>query len=151
MILKIFSFLIFWFVLSGYKELFFITCGIFSSVLALLFIWRLGIFPNKKGISFLSLIKYFPWLFSQVLMSNIYVLIKVWNFNSSLNSSFSLINLPEYRDDNKITLLANSITFTPGTISVEVNKPPYRIRVHALDSELLPGVIDIKKKVESLF
>ncbi|MGN7619001.1 MAG: hypothetical protein ACTJLM_03735 [Ehrlichia sp.] len=49
-------------------------------------------------------------------------------------------------------MLANSITFTPGTVSINVTESsPYKIRVLAIDEESISGVADIDSQVLNIF
>lgn len=137
-----------WLLLSGKFDLFHISLGIISCALVSFFSSDL-LFPSLKlkglPIIWLRFIKYIPWLLYQIFLANIHVLYltfhprmmelidpRIIKFKSKLKSDMSLVTF------------ANSITLTPGTITVYVSIDG-NFKVHAIDKasgDPLPGEME---------
>jgi multicomponent Na+:H+ antiporter subunit E len=137
-----------WLLLSGKFDLFHISLGIISCALVSFFSSDL-LFPSLKlkglPIMWLRFIKYIPWLLYQIFLANIHVLYltfhprmmelidpRIIKFKSKLKSDMSLVTF------------ANSITLTPGTITVYVSIDG-DFKVHAIDKasgDPLPGEME---------
>ena len=113
---------VFWLVFSGKYDLFHLVLGLFSCVVVTILCTNL-LFPypvtSRMFRCWPRFISYLPWLFYQIVLANIHLLYltfhpnmkhlinpKIIRFNSRLKSNVSR------------TALANSITLTPGTITV---------------------------------
>jgi multicomponent Na+:H+ antiporter subunit E len=85
------------------------------------------------------LVGYWPWLFKEIAKS-------AWDvskiiLNPRLPISPTLVRAPTSQKSTVgVVTYANSITLTPGTISVEVNKG--EILVHALTRESADGLLE---------
>jgi multicomponent Na+:H+ antiporter subunit E len=92
--------------------------------------------------------KKFPYYFTlffvffwELLKANWAVLVQA--FKPKMNIAPGIVALPiDLETDAQIMLLANMITLTPGTISIEVSPDNSVIYVHALDCSDPQGVID---------
>ena len=144
-----------WLLLSGKFDLFHISLGIISCALVSFFSSDL-LFPSLKlkglPILWLRFIKYIPWLLYQIFLANIHVLYltfhprmmelidpRIIKFKSRLKSDMSLVTF------------ANSITLTPGTITVNVSIDG-DFKVHAIDrasGDPLPG--EMEKQIGKAF
>lgn len=115
---------IFWLLLSGYwTNPLILTLGAVSIALAIWIAMRIEKkYPFKdKGVSFLMRQHAFwPWLFSEIVKSNISVLKCIWMPKSYPISP--LIRQLKMKPQSRIarTYYANSITLTPGTVAIEV-------------------------------
>lgn len=134
-----------WVILSGKFDLFHLSLGVISCLMVTLFSKDL-LFPEPRTAgSFttcIRFIRYVPWLLYQIFMANLHVLYlafhpkmmdlidpQIFKFDSRLKGDLSLVTF------------ANSITLTPGTITVYVSIDG-TFTVHALDKksrEGLPG------------
>lgn len=144
-----------WVVLSGKFDPFHLSLGVFSSALVAYLSADL-LFPSSEFKGFwrttVRFFLYLPWLMYQVMLANLHVLYLVFHprmmdlidpeiirFNSKLKKDMSLL------------IFANSITLTPGTITVYVSiYGDYT--VHAIDKqsgEALPG--DMETRVGRVF
>ena len=87
---------------------------------------------RKKGLGklrlWISFLLFFLW---EVVLSNLRVAAAVIRPQSSLRPGVIAIPL-EARTDIEITMLANCITLTPGTLSVDVSRDRKLLFVHAL-------------------
>lgn len=140
---------IFWLVFSGKFDIFHLTLGWISCTIVTLFTGDL--IPELGGPGLLSswvrFGRYLPWLFGQILLANLRILRLVFHprmmdrinphihrFQSSLVSDVSLVTF------------ANSITLTPGTITVSVSLGG-EFQVHAIDEysgSALPGEMETR-------
>ena len=139
-----------WILLSGKFDLFHLSLGIISCIIVTLFSCDL-LFPESKinGFmrSWLRFLRYLPWLLYQIFLANLHILYLVFHprmmdlidpqiikFHSKLTKELSLVTF------------ANSITLTPGTITVYVSVDGH-FHVHSIDEksgEALPGEMESK-------
>jgi multicomponent Na+:H+ antiporter subunit E len=144
-----------WIVLSGKFEPILLVLGLLSSGLVTALCTRL-FFPEPRiGNFFLcgaKLTLYVPWLLYQILLANIHVLYLVFHPRMmELIDPHIVFFRTKLAKDFSIVTMANSITLTPGTITVTADQDG-RFRVHAIDrksSEPLPG--EMQKKVSRVF
>lgn len=145
----------FWLLFSGRFDLFHIFLGIASCLIVSTFSSRLlfqraalfGLFP-----CWVKFTGYLPWLFNQIFLANLHVLYltfhpkmmdlinpKIITFESRLKSDISR------------TTFANSITLTPGTITVHAGVLG-TFAVHCIDDksgQSLPG--EMENKIAKVF
>ena len=78
-------------------------------------------------------LSYFVWLFIEIIKANIAVIRAVLSPNLEISPTLTKIPTPQDSDIGKV-IFANSITLTPGTVSVSMEDD--YILVHALLSEM---------------
>ncbi len=145
----------FWLIFSGKFDFFHLSLGVISCLLVTYFSSDL-LFPSGLRTDFLTFwirfALYVPWLLYQILLANLHVLRLAFHprmmelidphiieFNSHLES------------DMARTTFANSITLTPGTITVHVSAVG-GFTVHCIDvasGEPLPG--EMERKIARIF
>ena len=147
---NIFSFLLtflimaaIWVLLSGKFDAFHLSLGMISCLIVAYFSVDL-LFESPQIMrlpgTWLRFIRYVPWLLYQIFLANLHVLYltfhprmhdlinpKIINFKSKLYSDISLVTF------------ANSITLTPGTITVYVSGDG-EFHVHAIDDQSAQGL-----------
>ena len=132
-----------WLVLSASYNLIHVATG---AVVACLVVW---LSPSGsahvKRFSWLALLTYVPWLFGRIMKSGFHVSRLI--LDPSLPIAPELIHhKTNLRSDGELVVLGNSLTLTPGTITVEIK--PGELIVHALDAassdDLTRGVFDDK-------
>ena len=148
--------LIFWIILNGKISLVIVLFGGILATLMFLFMCKFMNYSIRKEKLLYKrswfLIKYVIILIIEILKANIAVIKLVLmsryelepiivTFDTKLRSKFARV------------LLANSITLTPGTITVNVEKSTYQ--VHCLDKELAEGIeksvfVKLLEKMEGL-
>lgn len=132
--LGIFCFAI-WLLLSGYFDnILLLSLGVVSCLLVMLIAHRMKLLDaDTPSLPFLlrSLI-YLPWLLWQVILSNIDVARRILNPELPISPSIFRVRTSQSSDLAKV-LYANSITLTPGTVSIRVDAD--EIEVHALTRE----------------
>jgi len=78
-------------------------------------------------------LSYFAWLFVEIIKANIAVVRAVLSPDMAVSPTLVRIPTPQKTDLGKV-MFANSITLTPGTVSVDIQDD--HILVHALLSEM---------------
>jgi len=120
-----------WLTLSGYFIPFILTFGAISIVIVVWMTRRMGILDGET-VPYLTIpltLQYFVWLFGEIVKANMQVVKAV--LSPDLEVSPTLVKIPLNTDaDIAETMFANSITLTPGTVSVDMQ--PDHILVHAL-------------------
>jgi multicomponent Na+:H+ antiporter subunit E len=140
-----------WYVLSGYSSAFFLGLGAFSTIVSFL-VYRY-LYHDQKPLDFCptSVFRfplYLLWLCKEVLLSSWQVAIQVWTRNPQVDPVLDWVDM-EIKGDIAITTYANSITLTPGTVSVKVEDG--KILVHALRKETLADLksFTMERKVDA--
>lgn len=150
---------VFWMVLSGRTETKFVVYGILTAVVTTWVTYPLLLVPNKDGskkyyvfgFSIPKMIMYFFWLMWQLVLANIDVLLATTG--QELNIDPKVVRF-RFRADNPMAsvILANSITLTPGTVTMNVTDDGV-YEIHALTVGAAAGVLDggMQKKVADLY
>ena len=124
-----------WWTLSGYTKPILLTLGAISLGLVTLMASRMRIMDRETApyLTVPQTLIYFGWLFVEIIKANVAVVRAV--MNPDLEVSPTLVKIPAGgKSDIAKTMFANSITLTPGTVSVNVEDD--HILVHALLSEM---------------
>ena len=138
-----------WMILSGTTNIYQIILGcICALVLARVNVDRRGSAPTP--FPFVRLLVYLPWLFSRIVMSSLQVTKLI--LHPRLPIAPTLVSYPlRLHDHRAVVLLGNSVTLTPGTVTVEAS--PQRLLVHALDSDTATDLTSglMERKVAAVF
>ena len=140
--------------MSGLFDLWHFGLGIISCALVAYMSNDL-LFTDKqvagKGREVIRLIKYLPWLLYQIYLANIYVVKLALSPRMSDRIYPHIVKFrTKLKKDLSVFTFANSITLTPGTITVLVENDCFY--VHAIDqpvAESLPG--DMETRVGHIF
>ena len=126
---------LFWLLLSGMFVPFLLAAGLGSAIAVVLFTRRLDIIagePEPTYLNWFKFVAYGPWLIKEIMVAAWDVSKRI--LHPRLPISPTLVEFaPSQTTDTGLVIHANSITLTPGTISVEVE--PGRFLVHALSRE----------------
>ncbi|KIG12406.1 Cation antiporter precursor [Enhygromyxa salina] len=130
------SLMAFYTVLSGQiHSAFLMGAGVVCSAAITLLAKRLGI-VDDEGMPYRwwpRTLKYVPWLTWQIVLANIDVLKRVWKIGP-LDIQPRMIRVPnQLRTAYGVATYMNSITLTPGTVTVDIGKD--ELLVHALTKE----------------
>ncbi len=155
---RIITFLIlflFWCIFSGKFDPFHLSLGVIS---CLLVCWAtselLIVSPHISRLIRLwsGFFLYIPWLIWQIVLANIHVLCLVLSPDMDQKIDPKIIKFKSrIKDSVGLVTFANSITLTPGTITIALNMYG-DMAIHAIDDEsaaALPG--DMEQKVVKLF
>lgn len=143
----------FWILLSGYLDVFHLTAGAICSAIVTFLSYDLLITKQKSSgvFTLLRFTFYCGWLFFEILWAGFDVAYRVLHPHMPIDPQIVTFETP-LSDDIARTVLANSITLTPGTITIDVNGGTYT--VHALTSAAARDLTDdraIEKRVTRIF
>ena len=140
--------------MSGFFDYFHLSLGIISCAIVahashdLLF---RDIRAKNRHIEVIRFIKYLPWLFYQIVLANIHIAYLALHPRMPKLIDPHIIRFKtKLKKDLSLVTFANSITLTPGTITILIKEGHYY--VHAIDrfvAESLPG--DMEKRVGHIF
>ena len=143
---------IFWLLLSGFLKPLLLAFGAISVALVLYVLKRMDEIdsaPQQLGANF-SLLRYLPWLMGQIVASSVQVTKLIWGSVDKVSPAIAKVDSSTVSKSNRVTY-ANSITLTPGTLSVDLDDE--HITVHALQSDSIDELAEggMAKKIESLW
>lgn len=151
-----------WVVLSGKIEPLFLTPGILSAILVVVVTERIfhpnetigyAMPPNSLNWllrSILRLFRYLPYLLWEILIANLHVARLI--LSPSMPVSPALIEFESpLETESANALLAQSITLTPGTITVDMSH--HRLLVHCLSENTRQSLVngELIKKVANVY
>ncbi|MES0873108.1 Na+/H+ antiporter subunit E [Sinimarinibacterium thermocellulolyticum] len=129
----------FWLLLSGHYVPMFFGFGAFSVLLVAWLAKRMDIVDDEaKPLHWLLRVpRYWLWLGGQILLSALAVSRLIWQPRAPITPGLGRANVEGLSDVERATY-ANSITLTPGTLSMTVDER--HIEVHALDVRALANI-----------
>ena len=118
-----------WWLLSGYTDALLLSLGIFSCAVSVWIASR----SEKQSLKFniIKQITYLIWLLWEIIKSNVGVIRAIFN-PRRISPQFFDVQCEGLNDQGKV-VYANSITRTPGTVTIEVEAKS--LRIHALLNE----------------
>ena len=146
-----------WLLMSGHYDVFHVSMGVLSSAVVVLLNAKLNkhyfLLENAAGYAAIRpgrVLLYIPWLIWQIVLASLQVARVVLDPKMPVDPSLVKFK-SRYPNDLARVFLANSITLTPGTITLELNDGEYI--VHALMDASASGIIDdsMPRKVAGLF
>lgn len=137
-----------WLILSGKFDVFHISLGIISCLIVAYSSAELLVPSPRLGNLikvWLRFIRYLPWLLYQIFLANLHVMYIVFHPKMMKLIDPEIIRFKSrFSDEMSLFIFANSITLTPGTITVYVTvNGDYA--VHSIDktcAEALPGEME---------
>jgi multicomponent Na+:H+ antiporter subunit E len=126
---------VFWALLSGYFTAFLLSAGAASAVAVLLLLQRMEVVDHEEypiHLSWRAVASYWPWLAREIAVSAWTVTRIILRRRPPISPTLVRIR-PSQKTAVGLVTHANSITLTPGTISIEVT--PQEFLVHALTRE----------------
>ena len=139
LILKTFGYYLIWLLLSESIHVIHLIVGLFASFGVA---WMNTDRSESRVIALRwGLLRYFPWLVGKILQSGFHLSFLI--LHPALPIDPKLIPYhTNLREDAGVVLLGNSITLTPGTITMEVNLQD--LVVHAIDDTSAQDVIALQ-------
>ena len=138
----------FWIVLSGHFDLFHLSLGALCSLLVSVFSHDLlfeDIRAKGRHISMVRFLAYLPWLSYQIILANLYVAYLVLSPKMAISPRITRFKTTLTNDLSRV-VLGNSITLTPGTITMEIADGEFF--VHSLtkkvEDSLLTGEMEAR-------
>ena len=120
-----------WLLLSGIYQPLFFGLGVISCVICLAIAWRMDVVDRETYPIHLSLILpgYWLWLFKEIVLANIDVTKRILAPGLPINPQLFRVKATQHDALGKV-IYANSITLTPGTVTVDIDGDEFV--VHAL-------------------
>lgn len=134
---------VYWLALSGHYYWWLIAFGAVLSVLVVVFCFGKGIADSEAfpfGLVPRGLV-YWPWLLWQILLSGLRVTRLILSPGLPISPTLIKVDAKQKTAVGLVTY-ANSITLTPGTISIEASERGSCIWVHAIEQEGADGFAD---------
>jgi multicomponent Na+:H+ antiporter subunit E len=131
----------FWIIMSGKFDLFHLSLGFLCSLLIgsishdLLFE---DVKAKNRHVSIARFLGYLPWLIYQVILANLHVVYLVLSPKMPIDPKIIKFNTKLTSDISKVTL-ANSITLTPGTITMDIIDGEFY--VHAVSKKVADDLL----------
>lgn len=146
--LKTCAFFLIWLLLSASFDIFHVVMGV---VIAFGIAWlNTQRTATRSAIRGWRMLWYFPWLLVRVLASGFHLSMLILHPALPIDPKM-IRHRTEFEDDGSIVLLGNSITLTPGTITVEVDSQD--LVVHAMDDSSADDVINrsMEQRIDGIF
>ena len=123
-----------WLALSGIYTPLLLTVGAASVAACVYLSWRMDVIDHEGVPIHLTphAAAYVPWLAKEVILANIDVARRVLDPKLPISPILFEVEAGQSHDIGQV-IYANSITLTPGTVSVDLD--PAKIQVHALSKE----------------
>ena len=145
-----------WVLFSGRFDSFHLTLGIIACALVSYFSADLlfAAPPSGRGVrtTLLFIFSYLPWLLYQIVLANLHVTYLVFHPRMHELIEPHIVRFQSrLRNEMALVTFANSITLTPGTITVSVSTDGH-FRVHAIDKKLgegFPG--EMEERIAKVF
>ena len=138
--------MVFWLVLSGHYDITHISFGVFSVILVMFInyplrrrLFSLEEYSEIMKLSIPRLIFYIPWLLWQIVIASLQVALCVLHPRCPIDPALLRFKTTLGNTSSKV-ILGNSITLTPGTITLEIAQDEFL--VHALMDVSFAGIID---------
>ncbi|NDF13017.1 MAG: hypothetical protein EB060_09430 [Proteobacteria bacterium] len=134
-----------WILYSGLFATFFILGGIVSAAVVVWLTERMGIMPKHSPLTYIrpQALRYYLWLLKEMVLSAKDVSFRVWGGCKNISPTLGWMALSQ-RSEGAKTVLANSITLTPGTVTTGLQGK--QVQVHAISKEgfasLAEGAMD---------
>lgn len=129
-----------WLLLSGHYTTLIVSLGAASCIAVAVLAWRLGTLEaNGRSFAFAArMLLYIPWLVREITMSNIEVAKLVLDPNLPIRPQVIRVRASQ-RTPLGLAAFANSITLTPGTLSMDADVEG-EILVHAIGDVTAEGL-----------
>jgi multicomponent Na+:H+ antiporter subunit E len=129
-----------WLLLSGYYIGLILSLGAASCLVVATLANRLGVLePDGRSFAFVwRLILYVPWLIKEIVLSNIEVAKLIWHPRLPITPQVIRAKASQ-RTPLGLAAFANSITLTPGTLSLDADEDGF-IVVHAIGDATAEGL-----------
>ena len=130
----------FWLLISGHNTTLMLLLGAVSIAFVLYIAHRMDIVDHESLPLHLTLKLpgFYVWLIKEIILANILVVKHIWLGNKTISPTLTTIKANQKTDIGKV-IYANSITLTPGTVTVALEGD--QLMVHAL---LRESIIDLQ-------
>jgi len=121
----------FWLLISGHNTILMLSLGVISIALVLYIAHRMDVVDHESQPLHitLKLPGFYAWLIKEIVLANLLVVKHIWLGNKTISPTLKIIKASQKTDIGKV-IYANSITLTPGTVTVNLQGDQFM--VHAL-------------------
>ena len=121
----------FWLLNSGHNTVFMLSLGAISIAFVVYIAHRMDVVDHEAQPLHLTLKLpgYYAWLIKEIILANLLVVKHIWLGNKTISPTMVTIKASQKTDIGKV-IYANSITLTPGTVTVNLEGDQFM--VHAL-------------------
>ena len=135
------SLFVLWLLLSGHYEPLLLSLGAVSCMLVAWIAYRMDVADHEGHPIHLTwrVLFYWIWLFWEIIKSNVQVARLILAPRLAISPTVIKVKASQPDDLGHVTY-ANSITLTPGTVSIDVRDAT--IEVHAITREMAEGLLD---------
>lgn len=141
----------FWLLNSGHYNALMLFFGVLSVTFVTYISWRMDVVDRESQPVRLMLFLpgYWLWLIKEIVLANLHVVYCIWAGNSTISPTWFVIKAGQETDLGRV-IYANSITLTPGTMSVDLDGDD--ITVHALTQQAVDSLKsgDMDRRVSRL-
>lgn len=141
----------FWMLLSGQTQPILLTLGVISSLLVAFWSHDLLIGRNANigqgCLRFLRLLKYIPWLIWQIVLANISLVYLTLHPKMPIEPEVITFKT-DLKTDFGVFVLANSITLTPGTVTIEATHKEFI--VHAVTPDSAASIREMEARAKEI-
>lgn len=136
-----------WLLLSGHYNPLLLTLGLLSTSLVVFIAWRMDVIDEEGVPTQLGwrVIIYWPWLVLEIIKANWDVMQRILSLKLRISPTLFTLKASQKSDIARV-IYANSITLTPGTVTVDIEGD--ELLVHALSKpaadDLIAGGMDAK-------
>lgn len=125
---------VFWLLNSEHSTDYMLLLGVISIAFVVYIAHRMDVVDHESQPVHLTkkIPAYYAWLIKEIILANLVVVKHIWLGNKSISPVFATITASQKTELGKV-IYANSITLTPGTVSVNLEGD--QIMVHALLQE----------------
>ena len=130
---------ILWLLLSGFFEILLLSLGVGSVIAVVWIAYRMDVIDHEGHPIHLTVraLLYWPWLTVEIIKANIDVAAVIVRRKMSINPSLIEVKATQKTELGQV-IYANSITLTPGTVTIAVDKDI--MTVHALTRNAAEGL-----------
>lgn len=142
-----------WLLLSGIYKPMVIGFGAASAIIAVIVVRRMDNAADAErlevNLGFFAIIAYWVWLMVEIAKANWAVTKIILSPTMPINRHFFKVPYSQKTDLGQ-AIFANSITLTPGTISVEIEEDEFLIHVVGYSANDLDALADMDRRVTAI-
>jgi len=142
-----------WLLMSGIYDPFIVKLGIASSIIAVFIVRRMDNAADAERLRLhlnpFATIGYWAWLMVEIAKANWAVTKTILSPDMRLNRHLFKVPYTQKSDLGQ-TIFANSITLTPGTISVEVEDGSFLVHAVSYSDDDIAALADMDRRVTAI-
>ena len=151
--LQIILLFLFWYLLSGKNVILLLVVGALCSLFIVLYLYKITMIDDESlPIKILpKAIYYWLWLYKEMIFSSVYISKIILSPRMDISPQYFKIKSKQ-KSTMGFNIYANSITLTPGTISVIINNSNKEIDVHSISKDTKASLIksEMDHKIKKL-